>query len=296
MGKIAFRAGDSTKPPIDSAVEGKVEPSTVLPGIGLIQWVSSSAEETQEKGRFKSHLTLSQVGCLQLFFTHEDESLGVKSVKPGHIYFPPAISSYQTYWDSHTQFNAVVLETTFMQYCAMELYGVGIEDMQMQPAIAETDSVAWEIGQRLIDACSRQEPSIFLEQLATTLSMHLLTTYGEVAQQYSPGSSLLTTRDIRQIDRYVEANLAGPISLGDLAGVINMSKYYFARQFKAATGQSPGQYIITQKMHHARALLTNASSSISEIAMQLGYSSVSCFSRAFCKQFGCSPSVFRKSL
>jgi len=61
------------------------------------------------------------------------------------------------------------------------------------------------------------------------------------------------------------------LSLVQIAGVINLSPTYFASLFKRATGLSPHQYVIQQRVEQAKLLLTT-DLTIADIALQVGFS------------------------
>ncbi len=65
------------------------------------------------------------------------------------------------------------------------------------------------------------------------------------------------------------------------------------RKMKALTGEAPITFIRKVRLHKARELLQTTDLTISEIAYDVGFTDPSYFSRAFSKEFGCSPSDFR---
>ena len=89
-------------------------------------------------------------------------------------------------------------------------------------------------------------------------------------------------------------NLEENITIEELAIEVNMSKFYFLREFKKLTGNTSYQHIIDVKMSEAKHMLTNNDKSISEIALALGFSDQSHFSNTFKRSVGVSPASFRK--
>lgn len=105
---------------------------------------------------------------------------------------------------------------------------------------------------------------------------------------------ILDRRKIRAIDRFVEDNLEEPLSLEQLAAHAGMSRYYFLRSFKEATGQSPLQYVIAKRVERARTMLSSGPESIAEIAYATGFSSQSHLNWAFKRHFGVTPGAFKR--
>ena len=83
-------------------------------------------------------------------------------------------------------------------------------------------------------------------------------------------------------------------TLGELAARTGYTADHFARLFRAATGQSPKEFMIHHRMERARALLKDSSHTVTEIADLLGYPDLGFFSRQFKEQVGASPDSFRR--
>src|SRR5262249_57159903 len=87
---------------------------------------------------------------------------------------------------------------------------------------------------------------------------------------------------LRAVIEYIEEHLAASPSLDQLAAVAHLSAYHFARQFKAATGLPPHQYVILRRVERARQLLhVRADLSLAEVAAHAGFRDQSHFSRHF---------------
>jgi AraC-like DNA-binding protein len=79
------------------------------------------------------------------------------------------------------------------------------------------------------------------------------------------------------------------IHVGDLALVANMSPATFHRQFKSVTGMTPLQYQKQLRLHEARRLMIFSNAMVESAAFDVGYASVSQFSREYTRMFGTSP-------
>jgi AraC family transcriptional regulator len=79
-----------------------------------------------------------------------------------------------------------------------------------------------------------------------------------------------------------------------MAAAAHLSAYHFARQFKAATGLPPHQYVILRRVEQARQLLQGGTDlSLAEVAAGAGFSDQSQFSRHFKRLVGVTPGQFR---
>ena len=71
-----------------------------------------------------------------------------------------------------------------------------------------------------------------------------------------------------------------------------LSRMQLHRKLQAITGQTPGDFIRSFRLNKAAKMLTEKKLSVTQIAFEVGYSSPSQFSRAFSKQFNCTPSEY----
>src|SRR5579862_1337903 len=95
---------------------------------------------------------------------------------------------------------------------------------------------------------------------------------------------------------HIQAHLADPLDLERLAGVACFSPFHFHRLFSAWMGETLQVFIHRLRLERAAQLLVfNRLRSISEIALECGFTSSSAFARAFKGAFGVSASEWRKS-
>lgn len=93
---------------------------------------------------------------------------------------------------------------------------------------------------------------------------------------------------------YIDANFTDSLSLEDMAHMVGYSKYHFSRLFSEYTKQTFCDYLNLRRIKAAEGLLLNDSMSVTEIAMQSGFSSIATFNRLFKSLKGCSPSEYRR--
>ena len=99
---------------------------------------------------------------------------------------------------------------------------------------------------------------------------------------------------LRAVVAYIEEHLGAAPSLAELAAVARLSPYHFARQFRAATGLPPHQYVITRRVERARQLLQAGTElSLAQVAARAGFSDQSQFSHHFRRLVGVTPGRFR---
>lgn len=91
------------------------------------------------------------------------------------------------------------------------------------------------------------------------------------------------------MDRY----FAEPFDLYELSRTAGYSRFYFARSFRVAFGETPGSYLTRRRIERAKDLLRTVNLSVTEVCFLVGFSSLGSFSSRFRKLVGCSPSQYR---
>jgi AraC family transcriptional regulator len=99
---------------------------------------------------------------------------------------------------------------------------------------------------------------------------------------------------LRAVVEYVEDHLDASPTLEQMAAVARRSPYHFARQFKAATGLPPHQYVIARRVERAKQFLQGGGDlSLAEVAACAGFSDQSQLCRHFKRLVGVTPGQFR---
>ena len=102
----------------------------------------------------------------------------------------------------------------------------------------------------------------------------------------------------QRIDRvtdYLRQNLHRPVKLAELANVACFSEFHFHRIFTAVSGETLNAFTNRLRLEKAARLLRYTEQSLTDIALECGFSSSATFSRAFRSGYDTSPSEFRKS-
>ncbi len=98
---------------------------------------------------------------------------------------------------------------------------------------------------------------------------------------------------IAEVQQYIESHFSEPITVKGLAVRFAFSSRSFIRRFKAATGNSPIEYIQRVRIEAAKRLLENSHLHISELVYQTGYNDLKSFRDVFRKLTGLSPKAYR---
>lgn len=89
---------------------------------------------------------------------------------------------------------------------------------------------------------------------------------------------------------HIRADIRAPIAIPDLARRVGMSASSFYQHFKRTTSTTPLQYQKELRLLEARRLLRTGGASVTSAAFEVGYESLSQFSREYARKFGVPPS------
>lgn len=101
-------------------------------------------------------------------------------------------------------------------------------------------------------------------------------------------------KKIMPVLEFIDEHYSTKLSLTQLSQIINVNEHYFCRLFKKILNASVFQYINFVRVHKAEELLFSTDKSISEVAFETGFSSLTYFNRTFKKHNYCSPSYYKK--
>ena len=103
-------------------------------------------------------------------------------------------------------------------------------------------------------------------------------------------------RRIELVIAQIEGDRARVWETAELAALVNLSASRFRHLFKEETGVSVGSYLRERRLERAELLLRTTFLTIKEVMSEAGMSSMSHFVSYFKKQYGVSPSGYRKQL
>lgn len=101
-------------------------------------------------------------------------------------------------------------------------------------------------------------------------------------------------RLLRARDR-IDLDYREPLDIPALASIACMSQAHFIRSFKAAFGETPHRYLQRRRIERAMERLRCTDRSVSEVCVEVGWTSFATFSRTFRDVVGCSPTDYRNA-
>ena len=137
---------------------------------------------------------------------------------------------------------------------------------------------------------------LYVESLTQVLAIHLLRHYCAFTQAITSKNRSLTRVQLQQVIDYIHTHIDRDLSLVQIAGILNISPTYFASLFKHATGISPHQYVIKQRVERAKLLLSKTDLAIAIVALKVGFSSQSHLTQHFKRFTGMTPKQVSKTI
>lgn len=92
-----------------------------------------------------------------------------------------------------------------------------------------------------------------------------------------------------------DARYSDPLTVADMARAARLSPAHFSREFRAAFGESPHQYLLTRRLERAAYLLRNTDRTVADVCVMVGLTSVGSFTTSFKRMFGMTPTQYRAS-
>ena len=140
--------------------------------------------------------------------------------------------------------------------------------------------------------------AVYVDTLLFLLLTRLMRCASDLAEPRQPSyvkGGLPNWRLKRAIER-LESNPASMPTLTEVAELIGLHPATFCRSFKQSMGLSPHRYLLAHRVNRAKEMMNDQHLSLTDIALDCGFSSSSQFSVVFKKITGMSPREFRRAL
>jgi AraC-like DNA-binding protein len=98
---------------------------------------------------------------------------------------------------------------------------------------------------------------------------------------------------LRRARDLLDREYARPLDVPAMARAALMSPSHFARQFRAAFGETPYAYLQSRRLERAMALLRRGDLSVTDVCLAVGFTSLGSFSSTFTRLVGEPPSAYR---
>jgi AraC-like DNA-binding protein len=104
----------------------------------------------------------------------------------------------------------------------------------------------------------------------------------------------LATRRLLRLRDTIDRDYATPLDIEAMARGVNLSRAYFIRSFRAAFGETPHRYLQRRRIERAMAMLRETDKRVTEICLDVGFTSLGTFGRTCRAVLGTSPLGYRE--
>lgn len=210
----------------------------------------------------------------------------------GEALVNPAGWASRPRWQDEVELLLLGIDPVWLEKLAAEGGATGRVDLV--PRFHFTDPLLRMLLERLVAEYAGPGPadSLYAQSLVQAAAAVMLRVAAE--GRTLPGrEGGLPPRRLAEVMDYIHANLSRRITLAELAAVAQVSESHFTRAFKASTGESPHQYVLQQRLEHARGELVRTSRPIAEIATEAGFADQSHLTRTMRRYLGATPRILR---
>jgi AraC family transcriptional regulator len=221
----------------------------------------------------------------------------VATTRPGTITLIP--DGVEGRWDisGGIEVSHVYLTPERLQSCADPL--TDGKSVELLGRVGFDDPTSARILELLAREAATDDPSsrLFVEQALDLLCTQLVRGHSSFQSLEPPAPRRgLADWQVRRVTGYMRENVGEEIGLNELAAIAGLSRYHFCTAFRLATGQTPHEWLMRERIERARAMLATSNATITEVALAVGYGTPSAFTAAFRRVTGQTPTEFRRQL
>jgi AraC family transcriptional regulator len=116
-----------------------------------------------------------------------------------------------------------------------------------------------------------------------------------VTREASSAAGGLLAWQARKVRAYIENHISGPVLVADLCSLVQRSEAHFSRSFKHTFGKSPHAFLIRRRVELAARYMLTTDASLSDIALQCGFTDQAHLSKQFRQSTGQPPAAWRRA-
>lgn len=169
--------------------------------------------------------------------------------------------------------------------------------------LTRIDRAAFPVSRDTLHCCSRlitehrrrdRRSIAIVRALVDLVATGIIRDYERLLDEDGERQNWTSSRIASLLERIDAENNYG-VSITDMARQCKLSHSYFCRVFAQAYGTTPAEYLARIRVKKARVLLEETDSSVTDIAMNLGFSSSQYFATVFRKYSDFTPTAYRRN-
>jgi AraC family transcriptional regulator len=217
-----------------------------------------------------------------------------RQVRPvGKISISPSDTSQRWAWDCNMRVTLLFISQRVIEEIAAEA-GISKRLVQISTPLVTDDNLIKHTVAELAAECavSSKVSRLLVGAAGRHVAAHLIARYAR-AEHQQRDAGMVEWKLKRALD-FIEQNIGQDIGLDELASNSDMTPHYFCRAFRKSVGIPPYRYLVRRRIERSKELLISTDNDITDIALELGFSSHAHFCNTFRNVVDCSPSAYRK--
>lgn len=265
-------------------------------GLGWRTLFASRQVEQPYTGFFHAradHLIVMHLsGPVHVERTFSGERACVK-VQRGGLFILPAGRDFGVSLGGPLETIHIYVRGSMLDIAARQL-GVDPAGLEIFPGLGLHDPVLEQMGIVCCKMLEERQSDFFADAVARIICARIVTAHSAVRQTMPATRNGLSSGQLAVIRNVVHRHIEEPITVDSLALAVGLPSEQFARRFKRATGRSPYQFVMDERLDLARDMLLRGAP-IAEVAAQTGFTHQEHLTRMFGRRFGTTPGRFRTS-
>jgi AraC family transcriptional regulator len=137
---------------------------------------------------------------------------------------------------------------------------------------------------------------LFLDSVEQAMAVALIQGHAVRHRPMQLSRGGLGSARLRRIKELVHAKMEDDLSLDEMAQSAGLSTAHFARMFRKSTGETPHQFVLRQRVDHAKAMLRAPDARVLDVAVACGFKTQQHFAQVFRDVCRVSPTKYRRIL
>jgi AraC family transcriptional regulator len=217
-------------------------------------------------------------------------------IPPGGMVMMPGGMDFGVRLGASVQTLHLYLRRTLIEEVAQSILPGDPVHLELLPRFGESDTLIerlmLEVRGALHDDCSAP---LYVDYFGRAIAARLIR--GHSSSSPIPRAPVGMGRfQLSKTIDFMQENLEESIDLPAIAAVTGLSPSHFARQFRAATGVAPHQYLMGLRIDRAKRLLSETNTHLVNIAFACGFANQEHLSRIFKRSCGIAPAAYRRTL
>jgi AraC family transcriptional regulator len=262
-------------------------------GALIRSWVDTAPE--MELPALDKHLVVLHSGGPKRLTRRRDGRSLAADAPTGAVSVVPAGTGHSWSTRGPIAFTHLYFDPELIHRAVVEAYDRNPTKIHLADALGSAEPLLSHLVGSLREEAAGAEPlQLLLDSLFDAFLLTLLRRCSNLDQVSARAPCALAPRRLKRVLDCMEARLAEPITLDDLADSAGMSRFHFSRVFRAETGVPPYAYLLHRRAERAKTLLRETHASLPEVMERTGFSSPTRFAANFRRATGRSPAQYRR--